>query len=93
MNTLSKQTPLPTQSSPFTSNNDTNVTGNNSSLPTFGSRDLQTEFEAQPPNSSSTQTHFYQNQQPQVRILHILFKSHYHSLHIDCSDISVLKFK
>jgi len=80
MNTLSKQTPLPTQSTPFTDNHSTNVTRNDSSLPTFVSHDLQTEFRVQ--------RHL---QQPQVRILHSLFKFHYHSLYIDCSYISILK--
>jgi len=81
MNTRLKQTPLPNQlSSLATTNsyNGTNLTHDNSYLPTFVSRGPQTNLETQPINSSSTQIRYYEKQQSQVRLfcifsIHILF--------------------
>jgi hypothetical protein len=74
MDTQSKQTPLPTQTSPLaTNNNNTKVTGENAPLPTFVSRGLQTDFEPLPTNPSSTQIRYYEKQPSQVRPFRTLF--------------------
>jgi len=80
MNTFSRQIPLPAHPSQLTATNaSTNATRNNSSVPTFVSRGLQTSLEAQPMDSSSTQMRYYEKQPSLVRTFHILVKSDYHS--------------
>jgi len=77
MNTLSKRTPLPTQSSPLrtiNSNVGTNLIGDNTSLAKRNSRDQQTNFKTQPINSASTQIRHDEPQESQVRIFYILFQ-------------------
>ncbi len=91
MDTHSKQTPLPNGPSRNITNPANYVIGDNSRPPTFVSRSLQTDFEVHPMNSSSTPVRYYEKQQSQVRIFHIFYKSHSHSLYIDCSYLSILK--
>jgi hypothetical protein len=79
MNTFSRQIPLSAYPSQLSASNaSTNPTRNSASLPTFISRGLQTNLEAQPIDSSSTQVRYYERQPSQVRIFHILFKSNSH---------------
>ncbi|CAF2037194.1 unnamed protein product [Rotaria magnacalcarata] len=69
MNTQLRQIPLPNKSltSATTNSNDLNsIAKDDTSLPNFVSRGLQTDLESQPLNSSSTQMVYYEKQQPQV---------------------------
>ncbi|CAF2473024.1 unnamed protein product [Rotaria sp. Silwood2] len=80
MNTRLKQTPLPTPSSSSTTTNPSssnNTTEDNSTVPTFVSIGLQTDLEAQPINSSSSQMLYYERQKPQVVPVSVL--SNYNS--------------
>ncbi|UJR30352.1 hypothetical protein I4U23_017887 [Adineta vaga] len=73
MNTILKQTPLPTQSSSLIGTNPGDITTTStkpiedpSTIRTYVSRGLQTDLEVQPMNSSSSQMRYYEKQQSHI---------------------------
>jgi hypothetical protein len=73
MNTLLKQTSLPTHSTSVPTTATENQTDGHktaedtSAVRTYVSRGLQTDLEVQPTSGSSSQMHYYEKQQSQVR--------------------------